>query len=298
MARQPLGQHFLVSGTWRARVSEELATPADRLADACSGACGDMDAGLPADARANIPWVEIGAGHGEMTAELATIGARAGSRVIAIETDARLAAQLRAKKIPGVEVVHADVLTADLAALAGGHFRVYGNLPYYITSPILHHLLENFRACIRDIHIVIQWEVAERIAAAPGGRAYGYLSAFCQFHARPEILFRIPSSAFLPPPKVSSALMRLTLPGEGDLLGISAADVPAFFSLVKTCFAHKRKNLRNNLRGIGPDAAVAEALSAAQIPPTARAEQIPLSEMAVLFTALGSKSGTTEYPAV
>jgi 16S rRNA (adenine1518-N6/adenine1519-N6)-dimethyltransferase len=284
MPRQPLGQHFLAASSWRARILKELG-PAPR-SERNSGPSFPQ----------NVPWVEIGAGHGEMTEQLATIGARGGARVIAIETDPRLATTLRAKQISGVEAVHADVLTADLAALAGGDFRVYGNLPYYITSPILHHLLENFRMHIRDIHIVIQWEVAQRIAAAPGSRAYGYLSAFCQFHARPEILFRIPPGAFHPPPKVSSALMRLTLPGEGDQLGISGADVPAFFSLVKTCFAHKRKNLRNNLRGLGPEATVAGALAAAGIPPTARAEQIPLSQMAMLFRALNSQSPTTKGP--
>jgi 16S rRNA (adenine1518-N6/adenine1519-N6)-dimethyltransferase len=282
MGRQRLGQHFLASSSWRARILEELGPPpGPRNSPAISE---------------NIPWIEIGSGHGEMTEQLTIIGARDSARVIAIETDARLAALLRDQQIPGVEVVHADVLTSDLSALAGGDFRVYGNLPYYITSPILHHLLENFRANIRDIHIVIQWEVAERVAAAPGSRAYGYLSAFCQFHARPEILFRIPPGAFHPPPKVSSALMRLTLPGEGVQLSISGAEVPAFFSLVKTCFAHKRKNLRNNLRGFGPEATVAGALAAAQIPPTARAEQIPLSQMAALFRALNSKSPATKGP--
>jgi 16S rRNA (adenine1518-N6/adenine1519-N6)-dimethyltransferase len=259
MSRQPLGQHFLASESWRNRIREELG-----------------------NSPPEIPWVEIGAGHGEMTEELA----RNNSRVIAIETDARLAALLRAREIPGMEVAHADVLTLDLAALAGGDFRVYGNLPYYITSPILHHLLENFGERIRDIHIVIQLEVAERIAAVPGGSAYGYLSAFCQFHARPEILFRIPPGAFSPPPKVSSALLCLTLPGESSSLGIANNDVPAFFSLVKACFAHKRKNLRNNLRGIASDGAIADALARTQIPPTVRAEELSLSQMAALFEAI------------
>src|ERR1700691_3287221 len=167
MARQPLGQHFLISEAWRERIRSDLA---------------------PAAA---VPWVEIGAGRGEMTCELA----RDGVRVVAIETDARLIPFLQALDIPHVEVVHGDVLEADLPALAGGPFRVYGNLPYYITSPILHRLLGVFAASIRDIHIVVQSEVAERIAAAPGGREYGYLSAFCQFYSRPEILLSIPPGA-------------------------------------------------------------------------------------------------------
>jgi 16S rRNA (adenine1518-N6/adenine1519-N6)-dimethyltransferase len=100
---------------------------------------------------------------------------------------------------------------------------------------------------------------------------------------------RIPSDAFQPPPKVSSALIRLTLPGEGEQLGISTVDVPAFFSLVKTCFAHKRKNLRNNLRGIASETVIAQALATAEVAPKARAEQISLSKMAGLFRAMQTK---------
>src|SRR5580658_10155131 len=105
MPRQPLGQHFLAIEAWRSRILDELGPAPGPLGN------------LPL-ASANIPWVEIGAGHGEMTEELAHTGAR----IIAIETDARLAALLREKQIPGVEVVHTDVLAADLAALAGGDF--------------------------------------------------------------------------------------------------------------------------------------------------------------------------------
>ncbi len=262
MARQPLGQHFLISETWRERIRSELAPPA------------------------TAPWVEIGAGRGEMTRELA----RDGVRVVAIETDARLIPFLRALSLPGVEIIHGDVLEADLAALAGGPFRVYGNLPYYITSPILHRLLGVFAANIRDVHIVVQREVAVRIAAHPGGREYGYLSAFCQFYARPEILLPIPPGAFEPPPKVDSALLRLTLPGEGAALGLDAGAVPAFLNWLKICFAQKRKTLRNNLRGHANAKQIANAFAAAEIDPDARAEQLALSQMARLFEMLGSHS--------
>ena len=109
---------------------------------------------------------------------------------------------------PGVEIVPGDVLTLDLAKLAGSDtFRVYGNLPYYITSPILHHLFD-FADRIASIHVVIQYEVAARIAARPGRREYGYLSAACQFYSRPEIVLRIPPGAFRPPPQVTFALVR------------------------------------------------------------------------------------------
>jgi len=258
MARQPLGQHFLISEMWRERIRSELATPA------------------------TVPWVEIGAGRGEMTHELA----RDGVRVVAIETDARLIPFLQALSIPGVEIIHGDVLEADLAALAGGPFRVYGNLPYYITSPILHRLLGVFAANIRDVHIVVQREVAARIAAHPGGREYGYLSAFCQFYARPEILFSIPPGAFQPPPKVDSALLRLTLPGKGAALGMEAGMVLAFLNWLKICFAQKRKTLRNNLRGHAGVKQIAAAFASAQIDGDARAEQLSLPQMARLFEAL------------
>ena len=191
MARQRLGQHFLGDPSWQKRILETLPRSPDDV------------------------WIEIGAGHGEMTRLLA--GER--RRVIAVETDARLAENLRQRVVshpaewPGVEVVEGDVLQLDLAKLGGERFRVYGNLPYYITSPILHHLFR-FADRIASIHAVMQFEVAARIVARPGRRSYGYLSAACQFYTQPEILLRIPPGAFRPPPRVTSALVRMALPGE------------------------------------------------------------------------------------
>lgn len=265
MARQRLGQHFLGDGGWRRRILETLPRHAGET------------------------WVEIGAGHGEMTELLAGDG----RRVIAIETDAQLAGRLRERVSSepadwrGVEVVSADILRADLGKLAGGRFRVYGNLPYYITSPILHHLFR-WADQIASIHIVIQLEVAARIAARPGRREYGYLSAACQFYAKPEIVMRIPPGAFRPPPKVTSALVRMTLPGERAGLGI--ADEQRFLEFVQLCFGQKRKTLRNNMRAVAPnqriDERIHEALSAAGLRADARAEQLSLAEFAGLFERL------------
>jgi 16S rRNA (adenine1518-N6/adenine1519-N6)-dimethyltransferase len=261
MTRQRLGQHFLSSQSYRARISEELRSSGESL------------------------WIEIGAGHGEMTHELAQTGAR----VIAIETDPRLAGRLR-EQAPSwghVEIVEGDVLQQDFSALAGGKpFRVYGNLPYYITSPILHHLFE-YAAAIDSIFIVIQWEVAERIAARPRSRDYGYLSVACQFYARPKILFRIPPGAFSPPPKVASAFVRMDLPGEGSRLGIGKA--APFLEFVQTCFAMKRKTLNNNLRGIASPPKMAECLAACGLKPSARAEELEIADLAALYRALGAK---------
>jgi 16S rRNA (adenine1518-N6/adenine1519-N6)-dimethyltransferase len=258
MARQRLGQHFLGSQSWRARIHSTL------------------------NARADDVWIEIGAGHGEMTEALA----RASRRVFAIETDPRLAEDLwrRAGDWPNVEVIEGDVLTIDFAALAGStRFRVYGNLPYYITSPILHHLFE-FADHLDSIHIVIQLEVAARIVARPGGRTYAYLSAFCHYYSRPEILLRIPPGAFRPPPKVTSALVAMRLPGERAELGIIGEK--QFLKFIQECFEQKRKTLRNNLRVLVPADRADAALSGCGLRADARAEQLTLRQFANLFRAL------------
>jgi 16S rRNA (adenine1518-N6/adenine1519-N6)-dimethyltransferase len=230
-------------------------------------------------------WVEIGAGHGEMTQLLA----RPGGRVIAIEADARLTADLRSRLNPaqwsGVEVAAGDILKLDLSKLVRGHFRVYGNLPYYITSPILHHLF-TFAEQIVSIHIVVQWEVARRIVAPPGGSDYGYLSAACQFYTHPEIVLRIPPGAFRPPPRVSSALLSMTVPGTRAALGI--ADERRFLRFVQMCFAQKRKTLRNNLRGSFSEELIGLATSGLRA--DARAEQLSLVQFAQLFRDLATKA--------
>ncbi len=256
-----MGQHFLSGPGWQKRILETLPRATDDL------------------------WIEIGAGHGEMTRLLAAEG----RRVVAIEADRRLAEQLQ-KRIrenpaewPGVEVVPGDILQLDLGKLAGGKFRVYGNLPYYITSPILHRLFD-FADRIESIHIVIQFEVAVRIVARPGRREYGYLSAACQFYTRPEIVLRIPPGAFRPPPRVTSALVRMTLPGERASLGIS--NDRQFLEFIQACFGQKRKTLRNNLRPIASDTKIQAALGSCGLRPDARAEQLSLSQFSKLFKFL------------
>jgi 16S rRNA (adenine1518-N6/adenine1519-N6)-dimethyltransferase len=261
MARQRLGQHFLGDIGWRKKILNALPLAPDET------------------------WVEIGPGHGEMTQVLAGDG----RRIVAIEADGNLASGIRAGienepgSWPGVEVVYSDVLHADLGILGGERFHVYGNLPYYITSPILHHLFQ-WAAQIASIHIVIQLEVAQRIAAHPGVREYGYLSTLCQFYARPKISLRIPPGAFRPPPKVDSALVSLTVPGDGAALGIS--DPKKFLEFVQGCFEQKRKTLRNNLLDISDDAHIHQALAAAGLRPDARAEQLSLAQFAVIFRVL------------
>src|ERR1700719_3764296 len=207
MSHEKLGQHFLTDASWQERIERAI----------------QINSGV---------WVEIGAGHGEMTTRLA----HAASKLFAIEIDSRLARRLREVTAPckNVDVVESDVMAVDLGKLTGGgRFSVYGNLPYYITSPILHRLFEHAER-IAEIHIVIQFEVAARIVAQPGRRDYGYLSVVSQWFSSPEIAFRIPPGAFRPPPKVASALVSFRLPGECAQHPLD--DENAFLDFVKECF--------------------------------------------------------------
>ena len=209
-----------------------------------------------------------------------------GAAVYAVELDAPLAARLQklAKKFPNLSVVHGDVLETDLAAIAAGRrIRLYGNLPYYITSPILHHFF-TFADFIDEIHIVIQEEVALRLAAKPETKQYGYLTVVTQLYTRPEFVLRIPRSAFSPPPEVGSALVTLRLPGERAKLKLR--DEMAFLDFVKLCFAQKRKTMVNNLRALAKPDFVREALVAQSLRPDARAEQLSVAQFAALQDTL------------
>ena len=274
MARQRLGQHFLTDAGWREEIARAIRVSPDSIAPA------------PHGDNAGFCWVEIGPGHGEMTEHLAATSAP----VFAVELDAKLAAELRRleKRFPNLKVVAGDILETDLAKLAPGRkVRVYGNLPYYITSPILRRLFESAEI-IEEIDIVIQHEVALRLAAQPGSRDYGYLSVLTQYYSRPEVVLEIPKRAFEPPPDVDSALVTLRLPGtRTKLAGIEEA---AFLSFVKTCFSQKRKTLLNNLKSRFEVSAVKEALSALQLRAGTRAEQLSVSELAALFEAVTSST--------
>src|SRR5229473_2023324 len=203
-----------------------------------------------------------------------------------IEIDPAFIAGLRhlAKQFTNLAVVPGDILKADLAAIASGRrMRIYGNLPYYITSPILHHLF-TFVGLIDEIHIVIQTEVALRLAAQPGTRDYGYLSVVTQFYSRPEFVFEIPRDAFEPPPEVTSALVTLRLPGERAKLALG--DASPFLDFVKLCFSQKRKTLVNNLRSLAKPDRVREALATLNLRPDSRAEQLPVAQLAALQALL------------
>jgi 16S rRNA (adenine1518-N6/adenine1519-N6)-dimethyltransferase len=277
MARQRLGQHFLVDPDWREQIARAVRVSAHSPEFSASP-----------DRAADKPycWIEIGSGHGEMTEHLAATGAP----VTAIEIDAPLVRRLKnlTQQFPNLQVISNDVLKTDIGEVAAGRrVRIYGNLPYYITSPILHHLFE-FAPIIDEIHIVIQHEVADRLAAQPCGRDYGYLSVATQLYSRPEILLKIPREAFDPPPEVASALVTLRFPGRLAKLGDISKE--QFLDFVKVCFAQKRKTLVNNLRSLSKAEEIRAALGRCSLRPDARAEQLSLTEFAGLARELNAIS--------
>jgi 16S rRNA (adenine1518-N6/adenine1519-N6)-dimethyltransferase len=267
MAKQRLGQHFLGDPGWRERIARAIRVSPHGMQS------------IPEASAKEFCWIEVGAGHGEMTEHLL----RSGAPVIAVELDPPLVASLQrlAHNQPNLTVVKGDVLETDLAVLAAGRrIRIYGNLPYYITSPILHRFFQ-FADLIDEAHIVIQLEVAERLVADPGGKEYGYLSLITQYYARPDLALRLPPEAFRPPPGVDSALVSLRFPGEGA--GMQISDAPAFLEFVKTCFAQKRKTLSNNLRSQAKPERVRQRLQELNLREDARAEQLSVRQFAALY---------------
>jgi 16S rRNA (adenine1518-N6/adenine1519-N6)-dimethyltransferase len=221
--------------------------------------------------------VELGAGLGHFTQSLAATGAH----VVAVERDRDLAPILR-ERLPAVEVVEADAKSFDLRAVsarAGQRVVVCGNLPYHLSSPILFHLLDQ-RQSVRRAVLLLQREVAHRIAAPPGGRDYGLLSVLLQHVADPKLALSVPRHAFTPPPEVESAALVL------EFLEKPRAEVrdeARFRTLVKAAFSQRRKTLRNSLRMM-PGAR--EALEKAAIDPQRRAETLSVEEFASIERAL------------
>ena len=227
--------------------------------------------------------VEIGPGAGAITSALI---ARA-KHVVAVELDSELAANLRAQYPPDRLSVHQhDVLTFDFAAesaKAQQQLLVFGNLPYYITSPILLKLAASSAAIDRAV-LMVQREVAERVTARPGSRDYGSLSVTLQMYGQLETLFTLPPAAFSPPPEVHSSIFRWRFAPRFAELGVEES---GFLPFMRSVFAQKRKTLSNNLRasGVAPDA-IAFAFASAQIDSLARAEELTLESLAKLYLAL------------
>ncbi len=241
--------------------------------------------------------IEIGPGRGVLTSLLIPRAAH----VIAIEIDRVLAAQMRMKcaNVPNIEVIEADILDVDFASLLGPRpgrsisgltprppdkVRVVGNIPYYITSDILLRLFENHQF-FETIVIMVQKEVADRIAAKPGTSEYGLLSATCQLYAKVEKLFTLPPEAFAPPPKVHSSVLRLTIEPRFDSLQVAPAP---FVDFLKLSFGQKRKTLVNNLKQSYDPKAIKSALEKAKVRVDVRAEALTLEKAAAVYRALTS----------
>ncbi|SFR89833.1 16S rRNA (adenine1518-N6/adenine1519-N6)-dimethyltransferase [Dyella sp. OK004] len=212
--------------------------------------------------------VEIGPGEGALTLPLLA----AAGKLTAIELDTDLIPDLiaRAASVGELSIIHSDVLKVDFTALAHRHgverLRIAGNLPYYISSPILFHCVEH-AAAIQDMHFMLQKEVVDRMAAEPGSKVYGRLSVMLQLACRVEPLFTVPPGAFRPPPKVDSAVVRLIplLPEQRH-----DADPARVHAVVKAAFAQRRKTLGNALRQLMDS----DAIKTADVDPKARAETL------------------------
>lgn len=249
MARQKLGQHFLVRGSVLERIARVACPEREPLV------------------------VEIGPGHGALTTRLLA----AADRVIAVEIDSYLAQKLASTHAAEhrLEVIEADALEIDLGQW--GPAVIAGNLPYYAATAILERVLELGPLLRRGVFLA-QKEVAARITASPGGRDYGYLSVAMQVSADVELLFEVPPAAFHPPPQVDSAVLRFQPRDRAGELGIGGRR--DFLRFVSLCFRQKRKTLRNNLAaryGAAVDAWPEAAL---------RAEQIGLPTFAAMYRRL------------
>jgi len=273
-----LGQHFLASDSFALQIADSL---------------GDVS---------QYTVLEIGPGRGVLTSLLA----KRARRLIAVELDRVLAAQLRLRfgMFSNVEVIEADILAIDFDSLFGPKpglrrpgiefkptpAKVIGNIPYYITSDILLRLLE-YSKYFQTLVLMVQREVADRVAAEPGSRDYGLLSATAQLYARVEKLFTLPPSAFAPPPKVHSTVLRLDIVPRHHELGLDGAGnadglTDGFIDFLKLSFGQKRKTLWNNLKANYPEPLLRAALSQSKVKPAARAETLTLEESAALFHAL------------
>ena len=236
--------------------------------------------------------LEIGPGIGPLTQQLCL---RAG-KVVACELDERLKPilELTVGEFDNLEIIWQDVLKTDVKALVAEKFAglrpmACANLPYYITSPILSALLE--AECFDSVTVMVQKEVAQRIAAAPGTPDYSAFTVFCQYYAVPELLFDVPAHCFLPQPKVTSAVIQLNVRKERswDIL-----DEEVFFRLVRASFAMRRKKLSNGLASGFPElgkSGAAEVIAAAGFDENVRGETLGIPEFARIANEIVRRRG-------
>ena len=260
------GQNFLIAPWVPASIAEEAGV--------------DRQAGV----------LEIGPGIGPLTQQLCL---RAG-KVCAVEVDERLAPILQKTvgAFDNLEIVWGDVLKLDIPALVAEKFpglrpMACANLPYYITTPILSALLE--ADCFQSVTVMVQKEVAQRIAAAPGTADYGAFSVFCQYYTEPRLLFDVPASCFLPQPKVTSAVIQLTRRAEKPW---AVDDETVFFRAVRSSFAMRRKKLSNGLASGFPELGkrgAEEVLSACGFDANVRGETLGIPEFAQIANEIAKR---------
>lgn len=248
-ARKRFGQNFLTDTLVIQRILDAIAPEAGQLI------------------------FEIGPGHGALTRPLIESGAE----LHLLEIDRDLAAKLEftIRNTPGAELHVGDALKTDFSMLSGGRrFRLVGNLPYNISTPLLFHVL-NWSELIVDMHFMLQQEVVKRMAAEPGSKAWGRLSVMVQYHCQVTSLFSVPPEAFTPAPRVQSAIVRL-VPHEQPPVEI--ADMESFRRLVSQAFSMRRKTIRNSLRGL----VEIRAIESLGIDPGIRPESLNLAQFAAL----------------
>ena len=257
-----LGQNFLIDGNIvRKIVSESNITKDDYV-------------------------LEIGPGMGTLTEELSL---RA-KKVVAVELDDSLIPILgeTLDKYDNVEIVHGDILKIDIEKLIeeklnNGPVKVVANLPYYITTPIIARLIED-DLNLESITVMVQKEVAERMASGPGSKAYGSLSVFVNFYSNPEIIVKVPKTVFMPQPKIDSSVIRLTLKKE-----LPELDRDKFFTVVKAAFGKRRKTILNSLSSFGfsiEKETIKDVLEQLEISPEERAENLSVEEFIKISKAL------------
>lgn len=275
--RKRFGQHFL-QAKW-----------ADRVVEAIAPRAGDV-------------FLEIGPGQGALTFPLA----KSGAPILAVEVDRDLIAALSPRVPSNVTLMSGDIMKTDVLPFLTGlqpvsppgappaprRFRLVGNLPYNLSSPILFRIIEWHldRGLFDDAVIMLQKEVAERLAAKPGTKAWGALSIYAQLHADIDLLLKLPPGAFNPPPKVDSAIVRLRLRPPA----VRIADDALFDRLVQRMFSLRRKTLSNVLKSIDP--AGPAALESAGIDPKRRPETLSLEELARLVAHLGALLASQSRP--
>jgi len=259
--RPKLGQHFLSDPRYCSRVADAL------------------------DLRPEDLVIEIGPGHGAVTGLLA---ARARS-VVAVELDSELVDELRQnfRQSPNVEIIHGDVLLTNLGEICRRHHvercHIFGNLPYYITSPIIHHVL-GFAGQVRAMGLLVQREVADRLVAEPGSRDYGYLTVLARLFCSTRVVLQIPPGAFSPPPQVHSAFVRFEMQADGRDGGLK--EKQEFLRFLKQSFSHKRKKLLNCLAPMYSRQRTEAELERLGLPLQVRAEELPLEQFVALFSNL------------